>query len=156
MLNLIYILGPIVAIVLLTRFISTTNSKQRLAVILGWLVPGLGHLFLGQKSRGLFLGGIIIGTFLAGMVITDFRNISPFDRHPIWGIAHAFGGLMTGLATLLTKDLMILGDNPYYPVGCLYSGTASLLNILAMIDVYDQGAKSQPDMDRNQTSESPA
>ena len=69
-------------------FALRADKKQRIAVILAWLIPGAGHFYLGEKGRGLFLGGMVVLTFVVGMVIADFCNISPFDRHPIWGIAH--------------------------------------------------------------------
>lgn len=132
-----YLLLAAVGALLLLRFVATSTPRQRLAVLLGWVLPGAGHVYLGLRRRGLVLGGLILLTFLAGMALADFRNVSPFDRHPIWGIAHAFGGVMAGVAALLTKDLLILRDSPYYQVGSLYSGVACLLNVLAMIDAWD-------------------
>ncbi len=122
-------------------FVFRSDKRQRFAVILAWLIPGAGHFYLGEKRRGLFLAALVIATFVAGMIIADFRNISPLDRHPIWGIAHLFGGLMSGIAALATNGLMIVRDNPFYQVGCLYSGVGALLNVLVMIDAYDLASK---------------
>ncbi|MFT7617743.1 MAG: TM2 domain-containing membrane protein YozV [Planctomycetota bacterium] len=125
----------------LVWFAIRADRRQRTAVLLGWLIPGAGQFYLGEKARGLFLGFLVIGVFFAGMVIADFRNISPFERHPIWGIAHLFGGIMTGIAAFATKGLMIVRDNPLYTVGCLYSGVGALMNVLVMIDAYDLASK---------------
>lgn len=122
-------------------FAIRADRRQRTAVILGWLIPGGGQFYLGERRRGLFLGLLVIGIFVAGMVIADFRNISPLERHPIWGIAHLFGGIMTGIAALATKGLMIVEDNPFYTVGCLYSGVGALMNVLVVIDAYDLASK---------------
>lgn len=122
-------------------FVVQSRPKQRLAVLFSWLIPGAGQIYLGRKDRGFFLGGLVIATFFAGMVIADFRNISPFDRHEIWGIAHLFGGLMSGSAAAATATLMIRETDPYYNVGCLYSGVACLMNVLVMIDAYDLAGK---------------
>ncbi|MEZ6195023.1 MAG: DUF6677 family protein [Planctomycetota bacterium] len=141
--NVGLVLG-VVTVALVGIFATTASPRQRNGVVLAWLFPGLGHFYLGERKRGLVLGGMIVATFLVGMILADFRNISPFDRHPTWGIAHAFGGLMSGLAALLTKGLLISRENPFYNVGCLYSGVATLLNILAMVDVWDlAGAKAK-------------
>jgi hypothetical protein len=118
-------------------FVYLSNPRQRIAVLLALLFPGLGHLFIKQRRRGLFFLGTILGLFLAGMLLADFRNISPLDRHPIWGIAQLPGGLMTAFAALATNSLEITRESPYYAIGCLYSGTACLLNILAACDVWD-------------------
>ena len=131
----------VLCVVFMLWFVVRADKRQRFAVILAWLIPGAGHFFLGEKRRGLFLGVLVLGTFLAGMVIADFRNISPLERHPIWGIAHLFGGLMSAIAALATGSLMIVRDNPFYQVGCLYSGVGALMNVLVMIDAYDLASK---------------
>lgn len=48
------------------------------AAIAGWLVPGLGHLILGQKRRGIVLCVSILSLWLAGILI---GGISVIDRH---------------------------------------------------------------------------
>ena len=48
------------------------------AAIAGWLVPGLGHLILGQKRRGIVLCVSILLLWLAGILI---GGISVIDRH---------------------------------------------------------------------------
>lgn len=121
----------------LARFMGTASPRERKAVILAWLFPGLGHLAIGHRPRGLVLGGLVFATFLTGMILADFCNISPFDRHRIWGLCHAFGGAMSGVAAILTRNRMITHDNPLYPYGCLYSGVATLLNLLLILDVSD-------------------
>ncbi len=126
---------------LLAWFCLRAEKRQRIAVVLAWLIPGGGHFYLGQKRRGIFLGSMVILVFLVGMVLADFRNIAPLTRHPIWGIAHLFGGLMTAIATAATSNLMIVRDSSYYHVGCLYSGIGALLNVLVAIDAYDIASK---------------
>jgi len=127
----------IIAVALVFWFLYLSNPRQRLAVFLAVLFPGLGHFWIKEHRRGLYFGGIIIVLFLAGMAMANFRNISPLNRHPIWGLAQIPGGLMTLLAALLTHSLKIVRESNLYTVGCLYSGAACLLNILAACDVWD-------------------
>jgi uncharacterized protein DUF6677 len=129
---------------MLAYFAFQSTPRQRRAVLLGWLLPGLGHWSIGQTRRGLVLGSLILVTFLVGLILADFRNISPFDRHPIWGLAHLFGGIVAALTALITQGLHIESENPFYNVGCLYSGVAALLNILAMVDAWDLAAGASP------------
>ena len=126
-----YLAPPLIVIALVW---ASSRPKTR-------LFPGLGHFYLGHTRRGVYLATLIVATFVAGMILADWRNVSPFDRHPIWGIAHSFGGLMSLAATIATRHLMIVRENPYYATGCLYSGVAALLNVLAMIDAWDLAAK---------------
>lgn len=118
-------------------FLYTSNRRQRTAVVLALLFPGAGHLWIGRRQRGLLLGGIMVALFVAGMAMADFRNISPFERHPIWGIAQIPGGLMTVVAWLATSSLKVVRENPLADVGALYSGVACLLNLVAACDVWD-------------------
>lgn len=146
--QLVLMLGktfPAIAVVAVAIFCVMTrrSMKTRLAVVLAWLFPGAGHLYLGRRQRGLVLGGVVIATFFIGMVLADFRNIHPYGRHWVWGIAHAFCGLLSSGAALATHSLKITADNPYYQVGCLYSGAAGLLNILLMIDAYDLASEEE-------------
>ncbi len=48
------------------------------AAVAGWLVPGLGHLILGQKRRGIVLCVAILALWLCGILI---GGISVIDRH---------------------------------------------------------------------------
>ena len=137
----------ILAIAGLAFFVHKSTPRQRTAVGLAWLFPGLGHLWLGQRNRALVFGGIILLLYVSGMIMADFRNVSPFDRHPIWGLAQAPTAVPTLLAWLVTGpllDLKIWTVNPYYAIGCLYTGTAGLLNILAMCDVWDLAGEKRP------------
>ena len=56
----------IFGLVFLALFAIRANKRQRTAVILGWLIPGAGQVYLGEKSRGLFLGILVLGVFFAG------------------------------------------------------------------------------------------
>ena len=106
----------------------------------------LDHLAISQQAGAPGLaaaaearsfGVQIFALFLAGLVLSDFRCVSPFDRHPIWGITQIPGGILTLVTAALTSGLTIQRDNAFYPAGCLYVSVACLLNLVALCDVYD-------------------
>jgi hypothetical protein len=130
-------IGPLLYGVGALWFVAVSDRRQRLPVLLGWLVPGLGHWIIGEKKRALFFGIQIIVLFLAGLMLSDFRCVSPLDRHPIWALTQIPGGALFLLTALLTAGLDLYRDNPYYSVGCLYVGVACLLNLVALCDLYD-------------------
>jgi hypothetical protein len=134
-------MGPVLVAGAIAYFIYASNPRQRTSVFLAWLVPGLGHWWAGHRSRAMYFAACLIPTFFIGLILADFRNISPFDRHPIWGLAQLPGGLLTALTWLATNTLKGV-DNPAYHVGCLYTGSACLLNIIAMCDVWDLTEKA--------------
>ena len=53
------------------------------AALLGWLVPGLGHLYVGRGTKGLYFFAVIAATYLGGLLLADFRCVS-WERDPFW------------------------------------------------------------------------
>ncbi|MAE96257.1 MAG: hypothetical protein CL910_16515 [Deltaproteobacteria bacterium] len=128
---------PIALIGGLAYFVYKSNRQQRFAVLLAWAFPGAGHWWLGHRARAKYFAAFLVPMFLVGMILAGFLNISPFDRHPIWGLAQLPGGLLTLVGWLATTGLEQTTKNDFYYIGCLYSGSACLLNLLAMCDVWD-------------------
>lgn len=50
-----------------TSPVDLPNPKT--AALLAWLVPGLGHLYQGRRTKGFLFMGSIVGLFVAGMLI---------------------------------------------------------------------------------------
>jgi hypothetical protein len=55
------------------------RANPILAAILAWIVPGLGHIYLGRKVRGIVIGLAIAATFwtgiaLGGVLTVDKQN----------------------------------------------------------------------------------
>jgi hypothetical protein len=125
-----YLLGAI-------ALLKNAGPAQRKPLVLGWLIPGWGHWAIGRRSRAIFFAAQILGLFLAGLWLSDFRCISPFDRHPIWALIQLPGGAMTLVAAAATWGLRIEAESAYYGVGCLYASVACLLNVVALCDLYD-------------------
>ena len=46
------------------------------AWILGWLVPGGGHWYIGQGARGAVLCATLVGCFAAGVLIGGRSTVS--------------------------------------------------------------------------------
>jgi hypothetical protein len=88
------------------------------ALVLAWLVPGLGHMLIGHKGRGLLFMLGIHGLFAAGLLMGGIRVINPPDQ-PIW----TYTELMTGWPMLVARSVekasrVELGDHsPQYSTG---------------------------------------
>lgn len=85
------------------------------ALVLAWLVPGLGHMLIGQKGRGLLFMICIHALFAAGMLMGGIRVINPPDQ-PIW----TYTELMTGWPMLVARNVerasrVDLGDHSPNP-----------------------------------------
>jgi len=61
------------------------------AVLLGWLVPGLGHLLIGERARGIIFIVTIHGLFAAGMLLGGIKAINPPDQ-ALWSYTQFLSG----------------------------------------------------------------
>jgi hypothetical protein len=50
------------------------------AAVAGWLIPGLGHIILGQRRRGIILCIAITALWLGGLLIGGVSVIDKYDR----------------------------------------------------------------------------
>lgn len=120
-----------------------------LAALAAWLVPGLGHVLIGERRRGLILMSTILALWLAGTLI---GGISVFDRvqHQFWYLGQM---LIAPSIVLEITHNHVLREGPgidpdprtdpiFVPSygrvneqGVLYTALAGLLNLLAIIDV---------------------
>src|SRR5262245_1202992 len=95
-------------------------------VLCGWLVPGAGHLQLGRVWPGLFVFAGVLPLFVAGIALTGFDIVSP-DRHPWWfWTCHVWGGLLSGSAAFLTRNVSVMQPPTDRTVGELFAGLACL------------------------------
>lgn len=114
------------------------------AGLLGWVVPGLGHIFIGDRVRGVICMAAIVLTFWTGVAIGGVRGtVDPRERS-LWFMAQLCTGANAGIAYVIrentsTGDARI--DRAAPPpswvsaeIGVHYTGVAGLLNILIILD----------------------
>jgi hypothetical protein len=109
------------------------------AMLLAWLVPGLGHFYLGRRRTAFGFAAIVILTFLAGLSFQG-RLYSVESGQPLTILA-TFAIYGAGLLNIAAR---LLSDNPggtilavTYEYGCAYLLTAGLMNLLLVLDVFD-------------------
>lgn len=103
-----------------------------------WAVPGGGHLWLGQRGKGLTLLAALVSMFVIGLLLQG--RLFPFDfTEPLVGlaaVAHTGVGLpyffarLTGLGAGDVRAVT-------YEYGNAFLIVAGLLNVLVVIDAYD-------------------
>ncbi len=123
----------------------TRNEPPRpgLAVLLAWLVPGGGHLFIRRPWPALFVAGAVLPLFVLGMHLAGYENVSPV-RHSWYFGLQSLAALPTAFATLLTEDVVITRHLPHRSVGVLYTAVAGLLNLMAIADVWARCRRGDP------------
>ena len=132
-----------------------------LALLLAWLVPGAGHMYLGRYVRGLILLLTISGLFWSGVAMGGVLTVD-YEAERWWFIADMFAGVH-GLVSyyrqknvyealrrdpevvqsagpteaVIDKRLNDKGLALVHPVDNIaraYAGIAGLLNLLCMFD----------------------
>jgi hypothetical protein len=115
------------------------------AVLLGWLVPGGGHLLLKRTGRGLLLLAAITVMFLVGLMMRGafFQPQTGDLLTTLINTGGFVGDLCSGLLYLLS---VAFGYNQpdmagaVHDYGTKFLVTAGLLNVLAMVDAYEIAA----------------
>ena len=113
------------------------SSVPALALLLGWLIPGAGHVLLGKWVRGLLLfvavfGMYLIGLGLAGKVYTpntgDVLDILNFAGQLGMGLLYVLARVFGWGATSVVNTLADYGTK--------FLVVAGLLNIVAAVDAH--------------------
>lgn len=104
----------------------------------GWLVPGWGHLLIGERAKGTLFGIMIIATFAVGLALGSFRNV--FIGPGRWALLAQIPGGVPALLSFLHAHVTGLRAVPQdvsiriYDIGTLYTSVAGLLNALIAFD----------------------
>ncbi len=130
-----------------------------IAGFLAWLVPGLGHLYLGHRVRGLICLVTITATFWTGVAIGGVQGtVDPHDR-TLWFMAQLCTGGNTLAAYGLHRAVEPRTNEPSVvsqrsaallahwlssDVGVHYTGVAGLLNLLVILDALGRADAPRP------------
>jgi hypothetical protein len=116
-----------------------------LPALAAWAIPGLGHAMIGQKARGGILFATVMTLFVAGIFL---GGVDTFDTGKSGLVAWCQIGLAPCLpASQLVRSIATTTNRtgerlPYTPglgksqeQGWVFTGTAGLLNIIAILDL---------------------
>ncbi|NOX58195.1 MAG: hypothetical protein GXP29_04970 [Planctomycetes bacterium] len=107
--------------------------------VLAWLLPGLGHVYLGQRNRGIILGVVVAATFWCGVAVAGVQS----SVQPIRRTAWFCGQICAGSHTLATVGWGRLRSTSHpneragfaeEDIAVIFTGVAGMLNILIILD----------------------
>ena len=120
------------------------------SAILAWLIPGLGHIFLGHKVRGVIFLVVITLTFWTGVAVGGVKCVDPHKpvqqrstalqqrgRARSWWF---FAQIMNGGYAVATHAVGVRVERASYlswpsgDIASVYTGVAGLLNLLIILD----------------------
>jgi hypothetical protein len=109
------------------------------AMVLAWLVPGLGHYYLGRRRTAIAFALIVAATFLLGLSFQG-RLYTVEEGQPLTILATfaVYGaGLLNIAARAISENPAGTILSPTYEYGCAYLLTAGLMNLLLVLDAHD-------------------
>jgi hypothetical protein len=112
------------------------------ALVLGWLVPGAGHVLYGRRAKALYFGSLILLAFGVGLWLGDGLVVNT-AKFGIYLVAQ----IWIGGPTLLTLEVMgrqrITHDIPFLDAGLLFTAVAGLLNLVVLVDLFETHLKER-------------
>ncbi|MFH1419064.1 MAG: DUF6677 family protein [Planctomycetota bacterium] len=113
-----------------------------LVAIFAWVLPGLGHWWIGHRARGVIFFVVTTVTFWAGIAVGGVRGTVTTGENGAWVAAQLCMGPQAIVALRISAELkkrpdqaLLKADWPASNIGVVYAGIAGLLNLLIIVDV---------------------
>lgn len=126
---------------------STVNERPQptaLAPLLAWLVPGLGHWWIGERARGVIFFVVLAVTFWGGVAIGGVRTtVTPMENGAWIAAQLCMGPQALGALYLSNREIATARAQqkevhkalwPASSISVVYAGVAGMLNLLVIID----------------------
>ena len=121
------------------------KGRTILAMVLAYLVPGAGHLYLGRRARAVTFFGVVALMFLIGVSIDGDLYMLGHTSGSLLRLLAALGSLGAGLIYWIAVWMGVHGDvtSITFEHGTAFTITAGLMNLLLILDAFDiaQGRK---------------
>ena len=109
-----------------------------LICVVGWAVPGAGHLWLGRRRTGIILLIALPLMFAIGLLLEG--SLFPIDMARPWVALAAIADLGIGAPYVVARALGLGAGRVVaatYDHGNTFLVVAGLLNVLVVLDAYD-------------------
>jgi hypothetical protein len=119
------------------------------ACILAFLVPGLGHFYLGKRNKGLIFLACLLALFLMGVSMDSRLQLYLGFEDPL-ALLFSIAQMAMGAPYFLARSLGYgAGDVAAmkavtYEYGNTFTAVAGLLNILVILDAFDTAVGRKP------------
>jgi hypothetical protein len=117
---------------------ETESGSLVLLCLAAWIIPGVGHLWQGRRSKGLVFLVALPLMFAIGLAVHG--RLFPFDLSDPFVCLMAAAEVGSGIPYVVAKALGFGAGQvraATYEYGNTFLMTAGLLNVLVVIDAYD-------------------
>lgn len=84
---------------------KSAAPSSTIAGLLAWIVPGLGHWYLGHRTRAIVIMVVITVTFWCGVAIGGVKSTVDPSENRLWFLAQICNGGHTIVAALWSSQL---------------------------------------------------
>ncbi len=88
-----------------TRTSRRPASSSSIAGLLAWILPGLGHWYLGHRVRAIIIMVVIAVTFWCGVAIGGVKSTVDLNENRLWFLAQICTGSHTTVAAIWSGRL---------------------------------------------------
>jgi hypothetical protein len=115
------------------------KGRTVIAMLLAYLVPGAGHLYLGRRARAITFFLIVVLLFAIGVAIDGDLYAVNHANGSVLRILAAFGSLGAGVIYWIAAWMGVHGDvtSITFEHGTAFTITAGLMNLLLVLDAFD-------------------
>lgn len=120
---------------------TTEPSMARVMAtgVLAWLVPGLGHIFNGDRKRGWLLLVVTAVTFWGGIALAGVQSSFKPRERTLWFMAQVCAGghtlvAMTWGNSVRNQPGVKVAGFVAEDTAVVYTGVVGLLNVLIILD----------------------
>jgi len=123
-------------------------------MVLGIVLPGAGHVLVGESKRGLLVAAGVLGLFVGGLLIGGISVVDSREQR-IWYVGQVMVGPIAYAVDRVHQGLKVRdpdtgrlvapspGNRPAYEpslgrmheLGTLYCAIAGMMNLIAVLDV---------------------
>jgi hypothetical protein len=121
---------------------NKTEIRMTIAGILSWLLPGAGHVFIGERARGAILIVAITLTFWTGVAVGGVKNTVNREQRSLWWMGQICAGSHALVAMGWSELLPDKEERPELyayvheeEISVVYTAICGMLNILIIFDV---------------------
>ncbi|PYQ56389.1 MAG: hypothetical protein DMF58_20910 [Acidobacteria bacterium] len=109
------------------------------AIVLAYLIPGAGHLYLGKRARAITFFVIVVLMFAIGLAIDGDLYTLTHSGGSLLRLLAALGSMGSGALYFIAAGMGAHGDvtSITYEHGTAFTITAGLMNLLLMLDSFD-------------------
>jgi hypothetical protein len=115
------------------------RRRTIIAMVLAYIVPGAGHVYLGRRARAAAFFVIVVTMFVLGIVLEGDLYTIGATGGSILKVLASLGSLGSGAIYFIAAAMGVHGNNTSitYEHGTAFTITAGLMNLLLVLDAFD-------------------